>query len=134
MLFENVNGAGVLVQVLEILEIGRPAHELLKLHRDKAEDKKVFKEQGRAVIRAVNDADPTQDGQASETQDGAVDTSNNKAFPRSMLRLRVSDGFDEYAAIETKRIRDLSMDDTPLGCKVNDVYSHWLSYTPSADT
>lgn len=119
ILFDNVKGAGVLVQVLEILEIGRPAHELLKLHRDKVEDRKVFREQGRAVMRAVNDVDPTQDDNPMETQDAAAaEASNNKLFPRSMLRLRLSDGFNEYVAIETKRIGALSMDDTQLGCKV----------------
>lgn len=122
IIFADVKGAGVLVQVLEILEIGRPALELLRLHRDKVEDRKVFKEQGRAVIRAVNDVDPTQDGNNhNDGQDAAAAgeaESQNKDFPRAMLRLRVSDGFNEYVAIETKRITNLSMDETPLGCKV----------------
>lgn len=119
----------MLVQVLEILEIGRPAHELLKLHRDKVEDRKIFSEQGRAVIRAVTDVGPTQDGTGNDTQDpNALGESDSKAFPRAMLRLRVSDGFNEYVAIETKKIRDLNMDETPLGCKVMYIVSPMLPF------
>lgn len=107
------------MQVLEIVEIGRPALDLLKLHRERVEDRKVFQEQGRAIIRAVNNVEPTQDGNNGEGPEGTAEAQNNKGFPRAMLRLRVSDGYTEYVAIETKRIPDLSMDDTPLGCKVN---------------
>lgn len=110
----------MLVQVVEILEIGRPALELLKLHRDKVEDRKVLREQGRTVIRAVNDVDPTQDVSNTNNNhdESAADAPSGKGLPRAMLRLRVSDGFNEYTAIESKRVPDLSMDDTALGCKV----------------
>jgi hypothetical protein len=125
ILFQDVKGQGVLVQVLEILEIGRPALELLKLHREKIEDKKVFREQGRTVFRAVNEVEATQqqDGQLDNTNNnngGNNDTitPNDKNFPHAMLRLRVSDGFTEYTAIETKKVKDLNLDETPLGSKV----------------
>lgn len=124
VLFQDAKGAGVLVQVLEILEIGRPALELLKLHREKVEDRKIFREQGRTVRRAVAAVDPTQ-GTGTNNNDDNPDMNNaeeaqniGKGFPRAMLRLRVSDGFNEYVAIETKRISGLSLDDTALGCKV----------------
>ncbi|KAK9893610.1 hypothetical protein P389DRAFT_198857 [Cystobasidium minutum MCA 4210] len=124
VLFQDAKGAGVLVQVLEILEIGRPALELLKLHREKVEDRKIFREQGRTVRRAVAAVDPTQ-GTGTNNNDDNPDMNNaeeaqniGKGFPRAMLRLRVSDGFNEYVAIETKRISGLSLDDTALGCKL----------------
>lgn len=122
VLLENVKG-GVLVQVLEVLEIGRPALELLKQHRERQEDKRVFAEQGRPVLRPQQlREEGTADATANENE--AVEAQETKGFPRAMLRLRISDGFHEYTAIETKRIPDLSLEDTPLGCKVCLMHLH----------
>lgn len=107
----------------EVLEIGRPALELLDIHKNRIEDKKVFKEQGVQVRRAIAHVeDPTQNGVGDFTQaqqEEEAKPSTFKGFPRSMLRLKVSDGFTEYAAIECERVADLSLDDTSLGCKVD---------------
>lgn len=126
VLFQN-GRHGVLVQVTEVLEIGRPALELLDIHKNRMEDKKVFKEQGIQVRRAIAHVeDPTQQGgaggdltqQLAQQQEEDAKPTLHKGFPRSMLRLKVSDGYTEYTAIECKRVSDLSLEDTPLGCKV----------------
>lgn len=123
VLFES-GRVGVLVQVTEVLEIGRPALELLDVHKNRIEDKKVFSEHGIQVRRAVAHVEEaTQNVGGDFTQQQAqqeehAEPTLQKGFPRSMLRLKVSDGFTEYAAIECKRVPDLSLEDTPLGCKV----------------
>ena len=125
VLFQN-DRHGVLVQVTEVLEIGRPALELLDIHKNRIEDKKVFKEQGIQVRRAIAHVeDPTQNGAGGgdftqqQAQAEEAKPTVHRGFPRSMLRLKVSDGFTEYSAIECKRVPDLSLEDTPLGCKVS---------------
>ena len=125
----NKNAAAVLVQILEVLEIGRPALELLDIHRNRVEDKKVLREQGRQVRRAVAHVEHDEGGagtgnpagtqQANADQDEPATTIGVKGFPRAMLRLRVSDGFTEYVAIENKRVHALSLEDTMLGSKVS---------------
>lgn len=126
----NKNAAAVLVQILEVLEIGRPALELLDIHKNRVEDKKVLREQGRQVRRAVAHVEHDEAGagtgnpagaqqqQANANQDEPANTIGVKGFPRAMLRLRVSDGFTEYVAIENKRVHALSLEDTMLGSKV----------------
>ena len=136
----NKNAAAVLVQILEVLEIGRPALELLDIHRNRVEDKKVLREQGRQVRRAVahvehdeggagtgNPAGATQQGPNAD-QDEPATTIGVKGFPRAMLRLRVSDGFTEYVAIENKRVHTLSLEDTMLGSKVS--WVGWMACRP----
>lgn len=69
--------------------------------------------------RAISLA-PTQT-QGTEVDDEAkpeTDNTDAKGFPRSMLKVRLSDGYSTYEAIEYKRVGGLSMEDTQLGRKV----------------
>ncbi|KAL7006449.1 hypothetical protein EMMF5_004102 [Cystobasidiomycetes sp. EMM_F5] len=123
ILFSGRQG-GVLVQIEEIVEIGHPAHDLLKRHEARVEDKKVLKTEGRAIQRVNMQPDPTQT-QTNGTQaaTGAavgdiVDNTPANRFPRHMLKLVVSDGWSQRSAIEYRRIQGLSLEDTQLGCKL----------------
>lgn len=114
--------SAVLVQVLEVIDIGHSALSLLDRHKARMEDKKILRATGREHRRPIMTIDNTQRDQNDEGNDegGAQAIASTKGFPRSMLRLRVSDGFTEYVALEAKRIAGLSMDETPLGTKVRE--------------
>ena len=132
LLFPDKKDA-VLVQIVEMMEIGHPAHDLLKRHEARMEDRKMMKTEGRTVRRADMRTEGTQppEGDTAGTQaqiNNAADAIPLTKFPRHMLKLTVSDGFTTCYAIEVKRMNDLNLEDTDLGCKV----SQWKVTPPPA--
>jgi RecQ-mediated genome instability protein 1 len=94
---------GILVQLEGIFEIGHSTLSVSDAHKQRKEDAKMGVDRARIVGNIEDDAEENQ-GPAK--------------FPRAMLMLQVGDGFRSMKAMEYKRIPELSMDDTPLGCKV----------------
>ncbi|KAI8980179.1 DUF1767-domain-containing protein [Trametes punicea] len=92
----------VLVEVTEMMEIGHSAYSLLHIYESRAEWRK------QAELRAARgERDPGEKPMPK--------------YPRSMLKFQLSDGASLLPAIEFKRLPDIELGETPLGCKVNPV-------------
>jgi hypothetical protein len=94
---------GLLVQIESIFDIGVAALSISDAHKQRLEDAKMG-----TAARVVGNID----------DDDAEQRKDPSKYPRGMLKLKLSDGFSLIDAIEYKRISDLSMDDTMLGCKL----------------
>jgi RecQ-mediated genome instability protein 1 len=109
----RASGGGILVQINAITEIGASAFTLKNVRQarmDKADmtgltkdkiDTEAGEDQVNSTAREVDEEDVTM-----------------PSYPRSMLSLMVTDGNLQIKAIEYKKINDLKLGETPLGCKV----------------
>ena len=86
------------------MEIGASAFQLQNVVNQR---KDVL--EGRTRIRRIDDPDG----------DDEVDEDNMPVYPRSMLRLELSDGRNKIKAMEYRRLDGLKLGETPLGCKVS---------------
>ena len=92
-------GGPILVQVLEAMEIGASAFNLMNVRQAKKDGTDLS---GLAV------------GTEEEGGEGAKEAK----YPRGILSLTLSDGSMQVKAIEYKRIEGLTLGETPLGFKV----------------
>ncbi|KAH9945184.1 uncharacterized protein BXZ73DRAFT_38839 [Epithele typhae] len=89
----------ILVEVVEIMEVGQSAYSLLQVHESRVEYQK------QAQIRTAS-GDPEEHKPMPK-------------FPRSMLQLRLSDGQHVITAVEHKSLPGIELGETPLGFKVS---------------
>ncbi|KAI0034240.1 hypothetical protein K488DRAFT_46011 [Vararia minispora EC-137] len=88
----------ILVQITSVTDIGHSAFSLQSVRQMRID---------RADLAGLAE------------QDGGEDDGPIPKYPRSMLRLELSDGTTTIKAIEYRRIPQLTLDDTPLGYKVS---------------
>lgn len=99
----RLGGAPVLVEIAAMTEIGSSAFQLQTVRQTRVD---------RADLAGLN-ADRGEDGQAEEEDEGPV-----PRYPRSMLRLELTDGTTMLKAVEYRRLPQLVLGETPLGYKV----------------
>jgi len=92
-------GGPILVQVLEMMEIGASAFNLMNVRQARIDGTDLS---GLAV------------GTEEEGGEGAKEAK----YPRGMLSLMLSDGSVQVKAIEYRRLERLALGETPLGFKV----------------
>ena len=101
----TVQGPSILVQIVDITEIGHSAFSLTNVRQTRLDQEDL------AGLARQNEEDENQD-QADE------DAGPIPKYPRSMLKLQLSDGTVTLPAIEFKKVPGLELGVTPLGCKV----------------
>jgi len=104
----TVQGSPILVQIVDITEIGHSAFSLTNVRQTRLDQEDLA---GLAKENEEEDENGNQN-QADE------DAGPIPKYPRSMLKLQLSDGTVTMPAIEFKRIPGLELGVTPLGCKV----------------
>lgn len=93
----------VLVQIMSLTEIGHSAFSLQNIWQTRIE---------RADLAGLG----CDSGAVGETDDsGPI-----PKYPRSMLKLELTDGSMSIHAVEYRRLAEVRLEDTPLGCKVRD--------------
>ena len=98
----------ILVQVVGMTEVGHSAQALKDTHEQRKEEARITAKGGQAErTRVVGNLEGEEEVNGKTIK-----------FPRAMLSLQLSDGFTTLKAIECKRIPGLSLEETPLGCKV----------------
>ncbi|KAG8839217.1 hypothetical protein FRB91_009638 [Serendipita sp. 411] len=105
-----VSGGPILVQVTAIMEIGASAFTLKNVRQarlDKADMTGLTKDKG-------------PEGEEENNQRPQLEEEDATAppYPRSMLSLMISDGTYTVKAIEMKRLNELILGETQLGCKI----------------
>lgn len=101
----TVQGPSILVQIVDITEIGHSAFSLTNVRQTRLDQEDL------AGLARQNEEDENQD-QVDE------DAGPIPKYPRSMLKLQLSDGTVTLPAIEFKKVPGLELGVTPLGCKV----------------
>lgn len=102
----TVQGPSILVQIVDITEIGHSAFSLMNVRQTRMDQEDL------AGLARQNEEENENQNQAEE-EVGPI-----PKYPRSMLKLQLSDGSVTVPAIEFKRIPGLELGVTPLGCKV----------------
>jgi len=102
----TVQGSPILVQIVDITEIGHSAFSLTNVRQTRLDQEDL------AGLARENEEENEGQNQADE------DAGPIPKYPRSMLKLQLSDGTVTMPAIEFKRIPGLELGVTPLGCKV----------------
>lgn len=102
---------GCLVMVLSIMEIGHSAFQLQTTMENRREALS-----GAGRIRRIRN--PQADGDNAGDEDEEEETDEIPPYPRSMLMLEVSDGYNVMKAMEYKRISGLTLGESALGSKV----------------
>jgi len=102
----TVQGSPILVQIVDITEIGHSAFSLTNVRQTRLDQEDL------AGFARENEEENENQNQADE------DVGPIPKYPRSMLKLQLSDGTITVPAIEFKRIPGLELGVTPLGCKV----------------
>ncbi|KIO24501.1 hypothetical protein M407DRAFT_76913 [Tulasnella calospora MUT 4182] len=92
----------ILVQIVSLTEIGHSAFQLLNVRQTRID---------RADLAGLIEA-----GVEDEEESEPI-----PKYPRSTLSLELSDGSIAIRAMEYKKLPDLELGVTPLGCKVRDV-------------
>jgi RecQ-mediated genome instability protein 1 len=100
----RLSGKPVLVEIVAITDIGHSAFQLQTVRQTRID---------RADLAGLN-AERGDDGQAEEEEEGPV-----PRYPRSMLRLELSDGSTTLKAIEYRKVPQLQLGETPLGYKAS---------------
>jgi RecQ-mediated genome instability protein 1 len=104
---ENLAVQGsILVQIVDITEIGHSAFSLTNVRQARLDQEDL------AGLTRQNEEENENQNQADE-EAGPI-----PKFPRSMLKLHLSDGSVTVPAIEFKKIPELELGVTMLGCKV----------------
>jgi RecQ-mediated genome instability protein 1 len=101
----TVQGPSILVQIVDITEIGHSAFSLTNVRQTRLDQEDL------AGLARQNEEDENQE-QVDE------DAGPIPKYPRSMLKLQLSDGTVTLPAIEFKKVPGLELGVTPLGCKV----------------
>ncbi|KAI0671737.1 DUF1767-domain-containing protein [Trametes maxima] len=91
----------ILVEVIGIMEIGHSAYSLLQIYESRQEYRK------QADLRAAG-GDADVEGQKPMPK-----------YPRSMLQLQLSDGVSTLPAVESVKLPEFELGETPLGYKVS---------------
>ena len=100
-----------LVMVMSIMEVGHSAFQL----QTTMENRKEALSGVRRIRRIRNpQADGVEEDEAEEDDDDEA----IPPYPRGLLRLELSDGFNTFKAMEYKRIDGLTLGETALGSKV----------------
>lgn len=102
----TVQGPSILVQIVDITEIGHSAFSLMNVRQTRLDQEDL------AGLARQNEEEDENQNQVDE------DVGPVPKYPRSMLKLQLSDGSVTVPAIEFKRIPGLELGVTPLGCKV----------------
>jgi len=100
----TVQGSTILVQIVDITEIGHSAFSLTNVRQTRMDQED--------LAGLANEEENENQNQADE------DAGPIPKYPRSMLKLQLSDGSVTLPAIEFKRIPGLELGVTSLGCKV----------------
>jgi RecQ-mediated genome instability protein 1 len=100
-----------LVMILSITEVGHSAFQLQTTMETRKEALS-----GVARIRRIRN--PQADGAEEDDQEEEEDDEKIPPYPRSMLRLELSDGHTTMKAMEYRRINGLTLGETALGSKV----------------
>ena len=103
-----VQGSSVLVQIVDITEIGHSAFSLTNVRQTRLDQEDL------AGLARQNE----EEGENENENQVDEDVGPIPKYPRSMLKLQLSDGTVTVPAIEFKRIPGLELGVTPLGCKV----------------
>lgn len=96
----------ILVQIVDITEIGHSAFSLTNIRQTRLDQEDL------AGLTRQNEEENENENQADE------DAGPIPKYPRSMLKLHLSDGSVTVPAIEFKKIPELELGVTVLGCKV----------------
>ena len=96
----------ILMQIVDITEIGHSAFSLTNVRQTRLDQEDL------AGLARQNEEENEGQNQADE------DVGPIPKYPRSMLKLRLSDGSITVPAMEFKRVPGLELGVTPLGCKV----------------
>jgi RecQ-mediated genome instability protein 1 len=92
-------GGPILVQILEVMEIGASAFNLMN-------------------VRQARKDGTDLSGLAVGTEEEGGEGAKEATYPRGMLSLTLSDGSVQVKAIEYRKIEGLALGETPLGFKV----------------
>jgi len=104
----TVQGSSILVQIVDITEIGHSAFSLTNVRQTRLDQEDL------AGLARQNEEENENENENQVDEDvGPI-----PKYPRSMLKLQLSDGTVTVPAIEFKRIPGLELGVTPLGCKV----------------
>lgn len=99
--------------VMSVMEVGHSAFQL----QTTMENRKEALSGVRRIRRMRN---PQADGGGQEGEEAEEeDDEEIPPYPRGMLRLELSDGFNSVTAMEYRRMGDLSLGETALGSKVS---------------
>lgn len=96
----------ILVQIVDITEIGHSAFSLTNVRQTRLDQEDL------AGLARQNEEENENQNQADD------DAGPIPKYPRSMLKLHLSDGFVTVLAIEFRKIPELELGVTALGCKV----------------
>ncbi|EJD06454.1 uncharacterized protein FOMMEDRAFT_77397 [Fomitiporia mediterranea MF3/22] len=110
----RIRGSSILVEVTSIMEIGHSAFNLFNVRQAKLE---------RADLAGLANNEEGAENEGQGGDGGGGDEGPIPSYPRSMLRLEVSDGSVTMPAIEYRSIPQLKLEETSLGFKVgNSLY------------
>lgn len=103
----NMKGPRVLLELVSLTEIAHSAFNLMNIRQARIDREDLA-------------------GLAGNDEDGNIDEDEGPVpkYPRGMLKMQLSDGYTVLNAIEFRRLPELELGATPLGCKV------WLPPTP----
>lgn len=102
-------GKGVLVQIISLDEVGHAAVGLREVLHSQKEEARL----GQEAANRVRVHGLTQEGVDGDEAAGQV-----TRYPRTMLKLQLSDGHTVLNAIEYKHLPALNLADTALGAKI----------------
>jgi len=101
-------GSSILVQIVDITEIGHSAFSLTNVRQTRLDQEDLA-----GLARQNEEENENENDNQVDEDVGPI-----PKYPRSMLKLQLSDGTVTVPAIEFKRIPGLELGVTPLGCKV----------------
>lgn len=104
----TVQGSSILVQIVDITEIGHSAFSLTNVRQTRLDQEDLA-----GLARQNEEENENENGNQVDEDVGPI-----PKYPRSMLKLQLSDGTVTVPAIEFKKIPGLELGVTPLGCKV----------------
>lgn len=115
---DRLGGKAVLVQVISLDDVGQSAMSIKEaLHARRDEARLGAVNAARVRVHGLTQTDEDLSASASTTAAAAAAPDATK-YPRSMLKLELSDGFTGLSAIEYRRIHALALGETDLGCKL----------------
>jgi RecQ-mediated genome instability protein 1 len=100
----RLTGPPILVEIVQMTEIGHSAFNLMSVRQTRID---------RADLAGLERGDENEDRYEDPEDEGPI-----PKYPRSMLKLMLSDGHITIPAIEYRRLPGLVLGETPLGCKV----------------
>lgn len=98
----TVFGPPILLEIISLTEIAHSAFSLMNVRQTRID---------REDLAGLAGGD--EEGNGDDEDEGPV-----PKYPRGMLKMELSDGFITLPAIEYRRIPELELGVTPLGCKV----------------